>query len=243
MPPVQYEKIGAVGVMTLNRPERGNAIDVALADAFFATVLDCDADPEVRGLVITGAGRMFCAGGDVAAFTEAGDALPALTRRLTGPLHAGLARLARLEKAVVTAVNGAAAGAGYGLALCGDVVLAGRSARFVAAYGALGLTPDAGLTWRLPRLVGLRQAQRILVENVRIEAEEAEKIGLISRVVDDERLREEAISIAQKLGQGSTKALARTRTLLSQSYGADFEHQLENEAQAISQSATSVPIK
>lgn len=235
--PIRLERSGSIAILTLNRPDVGNAIDIAMADAFLAAALECDADPDIRCVVLTGAGAMFCAGGDVKAFADAGDAIPALIKRLTAPLHAGIARLARMEKPLVTSVNGAAAGAGFGLAILGDVTLAARSARFAIAYGALGLSPDAGTTWLLPRLVGLRQAQRLAIEGERIDAAEAERIGLISRAVDDNAVAEDTLRVAERLAASSMGAVWRTRALLHASYGAGLETHLEDEAQAIARSS------
>ena len=163
---------GVIATIRLHRPDAGNAIDVALAEALLAAVEKCGADAAVRSVILTGAGRMFCAGGDVQAFAAAGDAVGALIGRITSPLHRAIGQLAALSKSIVTAVNGAAAGAGLGLAMLGDVAIAGRSAKFAAGYVELGFTPDAGVSWLLPRLVGLREAQRLLFEGKRINADE-----------------------------------------------------------------------
>jgi len=238
--PLRLSRSGSVATLTLNRPETGNAIDIPMADAFLDAVLQCDADADVRCVVLTGAGSMFCTGGDVKAFAAAGDATPALIKRLTAPLHAGIARLTRMNKPLVTSVNGAAAGAGFGLAILGDVAIAARSAKFAIAYGALGLSPDAGTTWLLPRLVGLRQAQRLALEGERIDATEAERIGLISRCVADDALDDETNRVAERLAAASMGSIRRTRELLHVSFGVGLETHLENEAQTIARcSATS----
>lgn len=237
--PLLLERSGCVATITLNRPETGNAIDVAMATGLLKAALQCAANKAVRCVILTGAGSMFCAGGDIKAFAEADDAAT-IIERITAPLHMAIARLARMDKPLVTAINGAAAGAGFGLALLGDVALAARSAKFAVAYGALGVTPDAGTSWLLPRLVGLRQAQRLALSGERIDAGEAERIGLISRVVDDEALGPEAMATAQKLAQQSGSALRQTRALLHASYSNGFESQLEREAEAISSAARGV---
>ena len=234
--PLLLERSGSVATITLNRPETGNAIDVAMAEALLETALNCAADKVVRCVILTGAGSMFCAGGDIKTFAEADDA-GTIIERITAPLHMAIARLARMDKPLITAINGAAAGAGFGLALLGDVALAARSAKFAVAYGALGVTPDAGTSWLLPRLVGLRQAQRLALSGERIDSAEAERIGLISGVVDDEALGPEALATAQKLAQQSGSALRRTRALLHASYSSGFETHLEREAEAISSAA------
>ena len=235
--PLRVERRDGVAILTLDRAEHGNAIDVAMADALLATALDCAGDPTVRAVILTGAGAMFCAGGDVAAFAAAGDAAPALMHRLTAPLHAAITRLAHMDAPLVTAINGAAAGAGFGLAMLGDIALAARSAKFATAYGAIGLTPDAGTTWLLPRLVGLRHAQRLALAGERIDAEEAARIGLVTRVVDDADLMGEAMTVAQRLARSSRTALRTTRDLLWSSSDTGLETHLAREADAIASAA------
>lgn len=234
---VRFEIEGRIAILTLDRPETGNAIDVTMADAILAAALKCEADDAIRCVILTGAGRMFCAGGDVKAFAAAEEGASALMSRLTAALHMAIARLAHMNKPLVIAINGAAAGAGFGLALLGDVAIAARSAKFALAYGSLGLTPDAAATWLLPRLVGLRQAQRLALLNERIDAAEAERIGLLSLVVDDGDLMIEARKIADRLARGPVDAFRVTRDLLHASTGASLESQLEREAQAIARAA------
>lgn len=231
--PVRLDRSGGVAVLTLARPARGNAIDTDMADALLETALVCESDDTIRSVLLTAEGKAFCVGGDVKSFALAGKEMPVLVRRLTASLHVAMARLARMDKPLVVAVNGAAAGAGFGLAILGDQVLAARSAKFALAYGALGLTPDAGSTWLLPRLVGLRQAQRLALAGERIDAEEAERIGLITRAVDDSALRDEAMAVAVRLARGPRRAFAATRALLFQSFSNGFETQLEQEARLI----------
>ena len=235
--PLLLERAGAVATITLNRPQVGNAIDVPMADALLAAALECEADEAVRCVVLTGAGAMFCAGGDVAGLQEAGERAPALIERLTAPLHMAIGRMSRMNKPLVTAINGAAAGAGLGLAIMGDLVLASRSARFAVAYGAIGLSPDAGATWLLPKLVGLRQAQRLALSGEQIDAVEAERIGLISRAVDADLLAAEATAAAERMARGSMGAFRRTRQLLLASFSHELETHLEREAEGISASA------
>lgn len=230
---VHVEVLGRVAVLTLSRPESGNAIDLDMADSLRRAVLACAADDAVRALLLTGQGRAFCVGGDVKAFAASGAAASALVETLTASLHTAIARLGRMDKPLVTAINGAAAGAGFGLAILGDVALAARSAKFAMAYGAIGLTPDGGATWLLPRLVGLRQAQRLALTGERIDADEAERIGLISAVVDDATLKDEALALARSLAEGPRQAFANTRALLHQSLSNGLETQLEREARDI----------
>ena len=229
---VLLERDGGVATITLNRPQVGNALDLPTARALMDAVIACDEDDAVRCVLLTGAGRLFCAGGDVAAFAEAGDKLPVFLKEITVYVHAAVARLLRMNKPVVTAVNGSAAGAGVGLAILGDIVLAGPKAQFALAYTGIGLSPDGGTTWLLPRLVGLRRAQELCLRNKRVPAEEAAAIGLVTRVVEGD-LMAEALAVAQDLARSATPALGVTRRLLLDSATASLETQLDAESRGI----------
>jgi len=230
-----FEK-GEDGVarLTLNRPASGNALNLELATALMQAAIDCDEDPKVRAILITGAGRLFCAGGDVASFAEAGDTLPVLLKQITTHAHAAITRLARTEKPVITALNGPIAGGGVGLALVGDIVLMAPEAHFTLAYTALGLSPDCGASWLLPRLIGHRRAQEACLTNRRIGAEEAERIGLVTRAVAAGALAAEAESLAQQLASGATRSLGATKRLLLDSANTSLEAQLDAESRSIS---------
>lgn len=223
-----------IGVITLNAPEKGNAIDQRFCDQILYAVHAVEADDAVRAVLLQARGRNFCVGGDLGGFTQA-EHLGRYLRELTGTLHMAMARLQALPKPVVTAVNGSAAGAGLGLALVGDVVLAARSAKFVAAYPAIGLSPDAGLSFQLPHLVGLRLAQEMLLLNRMLDAGEAEANGLITRAVDDAALAQEARAVAERFAEMPARALGRTKRLLARAFETPFEVQLEAEARAIAE--------
>lgn len=227
----------SVAWLTLNRPADGNTLDVALAEALLEAVKDGATNDAVRCVVITGAGRMFCGGGDIKTFTSGGDPAAAINA-ITTPLHEAIERMMALDKPIVTLVNGPAAGAGLGLAILGDIIIAARSASFTSAYTALGVTPDAGTSWLLPRLIGLRRATDMILTNRRVTAEEAERIGLVTRVVNDERLREEGAKLALALTNSAIKALARSRQLLGEGLGRNLGDQLEVEAREIASTAS-----
>jgi 2-(1,2-epoxy-1,2-dihydrophenyl)acetyl-CoA isomerase len=219
--------------IVLNRPEVGNAIDVRLARALLDAAIRCETDAAVRCVVVTGAGKLFCAGGDVGLMGGAGDRLPAVLTELIAIFHAAVARLARMPKPLLTLVNGPAAGAGMSLALLGDIVLSARAAHYTAAYGAIGLTADGGLSWLLPRLVGLRRAQEIILTNRRIGADVAESIGLVTRVVEDAALADEGATVARRLAAAPVAALGAARALLAQSFETGLETQLERELRSM----------
>lgn len=222
-----------IGRITLDRPEAGNAITLPLARALLAAAIHCQTDEAIRCILLTGNGRLFCAGGDVQLLAGAGDKRSEVLSELIATFHAAVARLARAPKPLVTLVNGPAAGAGFSLAMLGDVVIGARSAHFTAAYGAIGLTPDGGLSWLLPRLVGLRKAQEIILTNRRIKADEAESIGLVTRIVDDEALAAEGLKVATALADAPVAALAASRALLADSFETGLETQLDRELRSM----------
>lgn len=228
---------GSIGRLTLNRPSHGNAIDVDLADALLEAAVRLAEDPAVKVVTLTGNGRLFCAGGDIAAFA-AGEP-GAVISRITVSLHAAINRLATMPKPLVTIVNGPAAGAGLGLAMLGDIVVAASSAHFTSAYTAIGVSPDAGTSWLLPRLIGLRRAQVMILNNLRVGADEALAIGLVTRVVSDETLAGEGEKIAQSLATGATEAFAIARRLLHRSHCSSLADHLEAEAAGIVAAARS----
>lgn len=233
MTSVGLKREGAIARITLNQPHAGNAIDLPMAQALASVAGECAADRSVRCVVLTGAGRLFCAGGDVQAFARAGDDAPAFLRTLADTLHGAIATLARMDKPLVVAVNGPAAGAGLSLALLGDVVIAARSAHFTAAYTGIGLTPDGGMSWLLPRLIGLRRAQSMILTNERVASDEAAALGLVTRVVEDVDLTREAAQVAAWLVTAPTAAIGAARGLLLAGATSAFEEQLDREAARI----------
>jgi len=193
----------------------------------------CDEDTSVRCVVLTGSGRFFCGGGDVGAFASAGQQVPGLLKELLAYLNAAIRRLAGMDKPLVTLVNGPAAGAGVSLAALGDIALAAQSAHFTLAYTGIGLTPDCGTTWWLPRLVGLRRAQELVLTNKRLSADDAQEIGLITRAVNDAHLQDAAMEVTRSLAQSATQALGHARRLLRVGLESSLDCQLESEMQSI----------
>lgn len=248
--PLLVQRDCAVVRLILNRPQAGNAIDVPMAKALMEAAIECDEDPSVRCVILTGAGKMFCAGGDVRLFSSAGDRIPHLLKELTSYLHSAISRLARMEKPLITVINGPAAGAGFSLAMLGDIALASSDAHFTLAYGRLGLSPDGGATWLLPRLIGLRRAQELILTDPRLSARQAFDMGLITRVCANpepsegnmaktvaptDQLSTEAEQLARQLAASAIGAWGRTRRLLLASYGDPLETHLEAEARAIAE--------
>jgi 2-(1,2-epoxy-1,2-dihydrophenyl)acetyl-CoA isomerase len=231
---VLFDVAGPVATITLSRPDVGNALDIPMSRELMELAIRCEGDAAIRCVVLTGAGKLFCGGGDVAAFAAAGDALPDFLREITAYLHSAISIFARMDKPLLTAVNGSAAGAGIGLAILGDIALAEPTASFSLAYTGIGLTPDGGTTWLLPRLVGLRRAQELCLTNRKVRADEAASLGLVTRVVEAGTLAAETAKVAADLAKGATAALGATRKMLVESTSNTLESQLALESRVIS---------
>lgn len=237
--PVLFTREGAIARITLNRPDVGNAIHIPLAQAFMHAATQCDEDETIRCVILDANGRLFCAGGDVPAMAGVGEDIGKMLKEVTSYLHIGIARLSRMNKPLITAVQGPAAGAGFSLAVLGDIAIAGQSAHFTIAYPGVGLSPDGGATWLLPRLVGMRRAQEIFLLNKRVLADEAAEIGLVTRVAPDADLKSTVDQIAAQFAVSATGALGATRRLLQQSFGASLETQMESETREIAMAGRS----
>ena len=234
--PVDFRISGAVARITLNRPD-ANAIDLEMARSLMDAAMCCDHDPAVRAVLLTGSGRFFCTGGDLKAMAGFGDALPSKLKEMTVHLHAAVSHLMRMRAPLLVAVNGPAAGAGFSLAIIGDIVLAARSATFTMAYTAAGLVPDGSATWTLPRLIGVRRAQELMLTNRRLSTTEAEAWRLVTRVVDDDRLAGDAEATVAKLAAGPTMAFGCVKRLLATSFDNGLEAQMEAEGRGIADMA------
>lgn len=231
---IAFEMHEHVARITLNRPQAANSINLELARELRQAADRCEADSRVRAVILTGAGtKMFSAGGDLKTFAALGDDIGAVVREITLHLHAAVSRLTRMRAPVIAAVNGAAAGAGMSLALAADLVLAAESATFSMAYTAAGLSPDGSASYFLPRLVGLRRAQELMLTNRRLSAAEAAVWGLVTRVVPDAALMPQAEALARALANGPTHAFGAVKQLLVEGAVAALETQLELEARTI----------
>lgn len=227
------EVIDGVAWATLNRPRTLNAFSDEMRDDFIAFLTRIEHDPAVRAVVIRGSGDHFMAGGDVKSFTQH-MSQDAATRRAhfeatCHAMHPIVFRLRRMEKPVLASVRGACAGLGFSLVLASDLAIASDSAFFTTAYVKLGTSPDGGTTYFLPRTVGMKRAMELALLSERLEAAEAERLGVINRVVPDADLVEETAKLAAKLAKGATQAIGRTKQLLTQSLSRDLEAQLQAE--------------
>src|SRR6516162_6454515 len=235
-PAVQVETRGAVALVILNRPESGNAINLQVAMDLLAAAMTCARNAAVRAVVLSGAGRHFCFGGDLRAVGARAPAGEDYVRELTTYLHAAISQFVRMDPPVIAAVNGTAAGAGVGLAAMADLALCGRSSKFNLAYTQAGLTPDAGTTFLLPRMLGLKRTMELLLLNRALPAEEALSWGLVNEVVADEQLLARALEVAEKLASGASAAFGATKRLIAHSLGA-FESQMVLESETIARHA------
>ena len=215
--------------ITLNRPEKLNAFNPEMHERLRAALQQADDDPAVRAVLLTGAGRGFCAGQDLAERDVSGSAPIDLSVSIGSHYNPLVRRLCALPKPVVCAVNGVAAGAGANIALACDLVLAARSAGFVQAFARIGLVPDSGGTWFLPRKVGMARAMGLALLGEKLSAEDAERWGLIWKVFDDKDLLPEAKKLAAQLAAGPTKGYALLKKALNASAGNSLEAQLDLE--------------
>jgi 2-(1,2-epoxy-1,2-dihydrophenyl)acetyl-CoA isomerase len=229
-PLVLSDTQGSVRVLTLNRPQALNAFTADLVAALLAALEAAAADPAVRCVVITAAGRAFCAGQDLAAAVAAPGHPPKDLQTIVEGYRPLALRQRTMPVPVIAAVNGVAAGAGLSLALGCDIVIAARSASFALAFSKIGLIPDCGGTWLLPRLVGRARAMALAMTGDKIGAEEAQRIGLIWQCVDDAALRDTVSALATRLATMPSAALAATRAAIDASVQMPFFDAFTNEA-------------
>jgi 2-(1,2-epoxy-1,2-dihydrophenyl)acetyl-CoA isomerase len=228
-----------VAMLTLTRPDTANTIDLQFGREFLAAAVAIKAATTVRAVVLTGQGKSFCFGGDLKGMVASGSDVQSYLSELTTDLHAGMAQLVRLDAPVIAAVNGTAAGAGLGLVLAADLAIAARSAKFAPAYTGVGLTPDAGCTFLLPRAVGYKRAMDLLLTNRVLDAQTALAWGIVNDVVDDDKLADAVAALAARLAKGPVAAFGGVKRLLADSQPG-FEEQLAREGRSIAARGASV---
>lgn len=226
---VILEQRGNVGLITFNEPASLNALSPGIKAGMIAAVNAFVPDPAIRAILITGNGRAFCAGGDIRSMDERGTVY---MRRRMQMTHEWLARLIKCDKPVITAINGVAAGAGFSLALLGDIVCAAQDASFRAGFPGIGAAPDLALAQILPRAVGLLRAKDIILSNRDISAQEGEALGFVSRIFPPDRLKDEALALAERLAAGPTMAYALAKQLMARAYDLPLDPFLDLEASA-----------
>lgn len=215
-----------VAIITLNRPDKLNSFVRQMAVDLQLCLDQCKSE-DVRAVYITGAGKGFSAGQDLSEVTDPQG--PGMSRILKEHFNPIIKKIQQLEKPVVAGVNGVAAGAGANIALCCDVILASRSAVFIQAFSKIGLVPDSGGTYFLPRLIGMQKASALMMLGNKVSAEEAERLGMIYKVFDDQSFEEESLSMAKTLAKMPTLGLALTKQLLQNSFHNNLNEQLELE--------------
>ncbi|OZD71130.1 enoyl-CoA hydratase [Rhodococcus sp. 05-340-1] len=231
---IRYRVEQGVARITLDRPEQRNAIDLALAEDTLEVARRCAADPTVRAVLIEGSGTNLTVGGDITYFVDGDpEQIGPLLRRMTGPFHEAFRLFSMLDVPIVTAAQGAVAGGGLGFVFAADFVLAAPNAHFSTAFAAIGLSGDGGGSWYLPRLVGPRRAAKMFFQNYRVGAEEAVEWGLVTEVVDADRLADTAFSLAVSLASGPTRAFGKMRRLLRESSTNTLSEHLLDEIDAL----------
>lgn len=231
-----FETTGGVATITLNRPASGNAFTPEMLDAWAGALRECIADDAIRAVVLTGAGRIFCSGGDVkrmARNADAGQTPWDRRRSLTDGVHRVPLALMDLDKPYIVAVNGAATGAGMDMALMGDLRFAAESARFAETYIKVGFVAGDGGAWMLPRLIGQARALEMLWTGDFIGAVEAERIGLVNKVLPDDTLLDHARSVAERLAGGPAVAIRLMKRMVQQGAGSDFRTALDFAASCV----------
>ena len=227
MASILFEIKNGVAYITLNRPEKFNSFNREMALLMQQKLDEAASLHEVRAVYITGAGKAFCAGQDISELV--GDDKVGIAQILSEHYNPIVQRIRKMPKPVVAAVNGVAAGAGANIALCCDVVVATASASFIQAFSKIGLIPDSGGTFTLPRLIGWQKASALMMTGDKVTAAEAEKMGMIYKVFADETFEEDGKKIAETLAQMPTKGLAYTKHALNQSFVSSWDEQLSIE--------------
>lgn len=229
---------GGLATLKLNRPEAANALDPTMAGELRQAAVALSHDSRVRAVLLTAVGKVFCGGGDLAAFSKQDpDRLPAFVDDMTIDLHAAVSRLAKMDAPLVAAVSGSAGGAGMSLVAACDLVVAGQSARFTMGYTRAGLVPDGTSSFYLARVVGLRRAMDLVLTNRVLSAPEAESWGLVNRVVPDDEVQSAARALAEQLAAGPTKALGLAKRVIYEGAHSALEAAMERESMAIASAA------
>ena len=234
---IKFEQAGAIARITLNRPDAANGMNDTMTRELADAARRCDTEA-TKVVVLTGSGRFFCAGGDLKSFASA----PSRGRFIKGvadDLHRAISTFAHMDAVLITAVNGVAAGAGFSIAVTGDLVLAAESASFTMAYTRAGLSPDGSASYYLPRLIGIRKTQELMLTNRTLSAEDASEWGLVTEVVADADLADRANQLADQMAATSRQSNGAVKTLLLGTFKNGIEEQMELEGQLIAAAADS----
>lgn len=229
---IGVERHSGVALVTLNRPDSLNALTIDMMQRFRDAMDDIGSDTKIRAVLLTGAGRGFCAGADLSALASNDDADDAMTIAdcLREFINPALLAIAAMPKPVIAAVNGAAAGAGCGIALMADIVVAARSARFIQSFANIGASPDAGSSWILPRILGPNRATAMMMLAEPVDAETACRWGMVHKIYDDADLLTEATAMAERMARGPAESYAAIKQLVRAKIATDLAAQLALEA-------------
>lgn len=225
---IQYSFNAGIATITLNRPNVFNSFNREMSLALQERLREIGQNEEVRAVLITGEGKAFCAGQDLAEAT--GEGAMEISEIVDQHYNPIITLIRQLEKPVVAAVNGVAAGAGANIALACDIVVAKESSAFIQAFSKIGLIPDSGGTFFLPRLIGLQRASALMMTGDKVSAKEAQEMGMIYKVFADDAFESEVAELLAKLAQMPTKGLAYTKALLNKSFNSTLEEQLQHES-------------
>ena len=236
---LEFVIVDRVALIKLNRPKAANGMNYQLATELAYVAKLCDHDNTVKAVVITGNGSFFSAGGDIKEMTSYGEQVGRKIKELADSVHMAISTFAGMKAPVITAVNGMAAGAGFSLAITGDIVIASKNAAFVMAYTKAGLSPDGSSSYYLPRLVGIRRAQELMLTNKQLTADQAYEWGLVTEVVESDDLMDRAMHMAKIFADGPAQANAAVKKLLLCSFNNNLETQMELEGREISACAES----
>ncbi len=220
--------------LTLVNGDKGNPLDLEFGKQFKAAAIELHSRSDLRAVLFTAEGKNFSVGGNLLAFADVDD-LPTFVRESTSEYHQALGLLMRLNAPIVSAVQGAVAGAGVALSVFADLVVASEDANWTVAYTAIGFSPDGASTFVLPRLIGMRKFQELVLTNRKVKAEEAREIGLVTEVVSASEVQERALALAQQLAEGPTLAFAASRRLLLETSDNTLDTQLAREAEFLSE--------
>lgn len=235
-----YEVRDGIAALTLNRPDQRNALSIELREEFVEVLLKIRGDKQIKAVILTGAGGAFCAGGDLGDMQKYNANTPTDNRQVLREVHAWLPEFVNLEKPVIAAVDGAAFGAGFNMALCADFVLCTPRAKFCQAFARIGLVPDFGGLYLLPRIVGLQKAKELMYSARVVGAEEAKELGIVYAIHAPEKLMGAAMEMAGRFCLAPTEVLGIMKSLLNQSFHTDQRAMGELEAFA-SMAARTVP--
>jgi 2-(1,2-epoxy-1,2-dihydrophenyl)acetyl-CoA isomerase len=226
---ILYDLTGGIATITFNRPEVRNAFNDVMAEEVQATLKAIERDDSVRCVVVTGAGQGFCAGQDLAVIRDRGGEV-SFREHLQKTYHPIVAKLRSLEKPVVAAINGAAAGAGWGIALACDIRYASDRAKFRLAFSGIGLAPDSGTSFFLPRMIGLGRALELAYTNDVLDASSALNLGLVNKIFPSDQLLPATLDLARKLALAPTRGLGLTKRAMNQALNVDLAGALDYEA-------------